>query len=61
MKKTPWFSSRIKPVRNGLYEIKSKYGRGFAYWTGEYWRVPDSNILFNWYVQLSAKWRGVFK
>lgn len=61
MKKTPWFPRTIKPVRKGLYEIKTKYGRKMAFWNGEWWLVPDSNILFNFVVQITAQWREVLK
>jgi len=61
MKKTPWFPRTIKPVRKGLYEIETQYGRKMAFWNGEWWLVPGSNILFNFIVQITAKWRGVYK
>jgi len=61
MKKTSWFPSNIKPVREGLYEIKSNYGVQFARWKGGWWMTPNSPIYFNFHVQRYAKWRGVFK
>jgi hypothetical protein len=61
MKKTPWFPRYIKPVRKGIYEIKTRYGIKFANWNGEYWQVPNSPILFNWIVQITAQWRGILK
>lgn len=61
MKKTPWFPKDIKPVREGFYEIKTKYGINMAKWSNGWWMVPDSPIIFNFHVQRYAKWRGVFK
>lgn len=35
MKKTPWFDWKVKPVREGVYEV---FGPGsYAYWNGKRW------------------------
>lgn len=35
---TPWFPAKTKPVRNGLYNIKTKDGYSYqGKWTGERW------------------------
>ena len=40
-KMTPWFPSRIKPVRAGVYETKwdcaGEWEHGFSYWDGFEW------------------------
>ena len=38
MKRTPWFSPKVKPVHVGLYERKVKdFGSPWSFWNGEYW------------------------
>jgi len=60
---SPWFSKNTKPVREGCYEIKNKYGRYFAYYwinnTVSAWHASGGALL-NWEAQ-QAKWRGIIK
>lgn len=50
-KLTPWFVNGEKPVRKGVYKVRTCGGDGFAYWDGQRWgwRVP--------YVRLADTWR----
>ena len=35
MKLTKWFPHKIKPVRSGVYEFKSQWFDGYAYWDND--------------------------
>jgi hypothetical protein len=35
MQLTEWFPHRIKPVRSGVYEFKSDWLDGYAYWDND--------------------------
>jgi len=65
-KRTPWFPSRVKPLRQGVYERDfGTIGIRFAYWTGRYW--GGFAILYSHAVQNRrfrtghpvARWRGL--
>ena len=38
-KLTPWFPGSVKPVRKGVYMLRSGTGRvvGYQYWNGKHW------------------------
>lgn len=68
-KMTPWFPSKTKPVRVGVYETQwycvDEWDCGFSYWNGSQWangiESPESAYFYkNWIggaVQ-NKKWRG---
>lgn len=46
MKKTPWFSWRVKPVHPGVYETNLYECPGwYAYWNGRRWGMAKSTAL----------------
>lgn len=73
---TPWFSSRIKPVRSGVYEVftPNSLANRYAYFDKKGWRLCASSVEgargeLNWdgiYWGSSmtlprSKWRGFTK
>ena len=70
MQLTEWFPSRIKPVRSGVYEFKSTWLDGYAYWDNDIKRWANGStckeIAYenkNWIggaVQTKS-WRGIKK
>jgi hypothetical protein len=72
MKKTPWFPNSIKPVRNGVYEIRgSRFeSPNFRRWNGYGWSetysAPDihcqvRNESFYKHGEDMTGWRGIEK
>ena len=65
MKKTPWFSAHVKPVRDGVYERNgaytvsySKFSRGEWYMSN--WSPEDaSQARTPSVLQNSMPWRGL--
>ena len=49
---TDWFPADVKPVREGVYEIKyaDDDGRCFAHWNGAYW----THAHWQWGATVSA-------
>ena len=71
-KMTPWFQSKTKPIRAGVYEIQwyfvDSWERGFSYWNGTKWanavETPNKAYLCKKWVQGACqdkKWRGFTK
>ena len=73
---TPWFPSRIKPVRAGVYEVftPNSLANKYAYFDKDGWRlcaasVEDAKYETNWegiYWESSmnlprSQWRGFIK
>jgi len=59
---TPWFPKKIKPAKEGLYEIKTPGKNSYSYqakWTGSRWignwheDVPETDEL------KIKEWRGI--
>lgn len=44
--RTPWFPSRIKPVRFGVYELNFSWDKTpwFSYWDGISWYFASKSI-----------------
>jgi hypothetical protein len=68
MKLTNWFPSKIKPVREGVYETKACYVRaGYSFWDGSAWGWTNDTVKQANRVRYSLgayqykKWRGVAK
>ena len=69
MKLTDWFVNGEKPVREGVYEVKSLMlgGPVYSYWDGERWGCATLNKVeayeFRTYatprLHLDVKWRGL--
>jgi len=65
-KLTPWYPSRIKPVRRGLYERDiPTIGVRLSFWTGKYWGgfAMINECAFNNRTfrtgHPQARWRGI--
>lgn len=75
MKKTPWFSGAVRPVRKGLYERKYLYGDlspgtyttpTLSVWNGREWvHQYDTTTVSGYQPHFCGGtdfyWRGVFK
>lgn len=64
MKKTPWFSGDVKPVRDGAYECKDCkvnhfFRKGMFHWE------PDTDEYPVWHLNVNyggrQAWRGLAK
>lgn len=64
---TPWFPSRIKPVRVGVYETDFVTNT-YQNWNGKYWgaigRTPFAASLPQWknhpsQINKAPRWRGL--
>jgi hypothetical protein len=66
MKLTPWFPADVKPVRPGVYKVKTRSGRPwYRRWDGKVWFVGSntpkdaaSKIEQLWFID-SRSWRGL--
>jgi hypothetical protein len=54
-KMTPWYSSKIKPVRAGVYEVYTPNAleNKYAYFDNKGWRLCASYV---WLAELEKKW-----
>lgn len=75
-KMTDWFPSHLKPVRKGVYEVRTpnKKGNKYCYYDYRGWRLCSDNIKFaeqekhytsrfthSSMVLVGSKWRGFTK
>lgn len=70
MKLTEWFQHQIKPVRSGVYEFKSKWLDGYAYWDNgkKLWangstckKIAYENRVWLKGAVQTKRWRGIQK
>ena len=66
---TPWFPIKVKPVHNGVYEVRLDTAprlHGFSFWNGDRWGAMSSTtqmastqryVFADWASQ-NKKWRG---
>lgn len=66
MKLTPWFPSKVKPVRIGIYERRIPgVGIRYAWWNGAWWGGFATNLIHAVNNQTFgtghryAQWRGL--
>lgn len=43
-KLTPWFPPDVKPVRKGIYEIKTPFGQRYSTWLGNKWSYWSADL-----------------
>ena len=65
---TPWFPGHIKPVRQGVYQLKNKGAIGYQRWDGQMWHAwrssPDDAAKVDWVLSdifQNDPWRGLKK
>ena len=73
MNLTPWYPSKVNPVRRGVYEVRFRgsltyRGSQYALWDGTTWgwasAIPDYAAefpLLNYGPNQNKQWRGVMK
>ena len=65
MNKTPWFDWRVKPVREGVYEVMVPMC--YAYWNGSRWGHLTYSVKHANYFRKTTgasqykNWRGLTK
>ncbi|CAB4180564.1 hypothetical protein UFOVP1049_55 [uncultured Caudovirales phage] len=75
-KMTPWFPAHIKPVRKGVYEVRTPNNKGnkYCYYDHRGWRLCSaarhsaeeekhytSEFMHSSMVLVGSKWRGFTK